>query len=89
MVLSFRRLNLSAIFSFCLSVDDVNPKKCVFIALFSSVSVLVEVSSSSIVSVSPSRFLLAKRWFSFSPYFSFGLKKVADWLRLVYPLNII
>ena len=61
MVLSFRRLSLSAIFSFCLSVDDVNPKKGVSVTSFSPVSVLAEVCSTRLVGVSSSLFLLAKR----------------------------
>ena len=89
MVLSFRQLILNAIFSFCLSMDDVNPTKGVSVTLFSPVSVPVEVWSTSIVGVSSSCFPLVKRWFSFSPCFPFGLKKVADWLRLVSPVDII
>ena len=78
MDLSFRRLSLSAIFSFCLSVDDVNPEEGVSVFSFSLMSVLVEVCSTNMVGSSSSRFLLDKCWFFSPPCFPFRLKKVAD-----------
>ena len=72
MVLSFGRLSLSAIFSFCLSVNDVNPKKGVSVTSSFPVSVLVQVCSTCIVGVSSVRFLLAKCFFSSSPCFPYG-----------------
>ena len=89
MDLSFRQLSLSAIFPFYLSVDDVNPENGVSVPSFSPMSVLVEVCSTNMVGVSSSHFLLAKSWFSSSSCFPFILKKVADWLRLVSPVDII
>ena len=83
MDLCLRRLSLSAIFSFCLSLDDVNPEKGVSVTSFSLISGVVEVCSANIVGVSSSRFLLGKRWFSSSPCFPFKLKKVRDSLLLV------
>ena len=61
MNLYFRRLSLSAIFSFCLSVDYVNPEKGVSVIAFSPISVLIEVCSTCIDGASSSRSLLAKR----------------------------
>lgn len=88
MDLSFRWLSLSSIFSFCLSMDDANPKKSICITSFTPRSVLVKVRSTNIIGVSSSRFLLAECWFSSSPCFPFRLKKVTDWLRLVSPVKL-
>ena len=70
-------------------MGNVNPMKCVSITSFSSMSVLVEVCSMNIVGISSSRFLLAKPWLYSSPCFPFRLKKVADWLCLVSPKDIV
>ena len=78
MNLSFRRLTLCAILSFCLSVGDVHPETGVPITSFPPISAFVEVCSTSIVGVSSSRFLLAKHWFSSSLCFPFRLKNVTD-----------
>ena len=88
MGLSIKQLSLNAIFSFCLSVDDVNLEKDISATSFYPVSVLVEVCSSNMFGVSSLRFLLAKRWFSSSPCFPFRLKKIADWPRLVCLVGI-
>ena len=58
MNLSFRQLSLSVIFSFSLSMDDVNPETDVSIASFSAMSVFIEVWSISIVGINSSSFLL-------------------------------
>ena len=78
MDLSFRQLSLGAIFSFCLSMDDVNLKKGVSITSFSPMSVLVKVYLTNIVGVTSSRFLLAKSVGFFFPLFSFWIEKVCS-----------
>ena len=57
MDLSLSQVSLSAVFSFCIFKDDMNPETGVPITSFSPMSVLVKVCSTSIVDVSYSRSL--------------------------------
>ena len=70
-------------------MSDVNPEKSFSIVSFFLINMLLGVCSINLVGISSSHFRLGKQWFSSSPCFPFGLKKVADYLFLVSPVDMI
>ena len=69
-------------------MSDVNPEKSFSIVSFFLINILLDVCSINVVGISSSHFRLGKQWFS-SPCFPFGLKKVAGYLLLVSPVDMI
>ena len=87
--LSLRRLSFSATCSLFLLVAGVCCNEDVIWFVSSLTSVQVEACSTKMFGVCSSHFLFEVLLFVSSPFLDLLLKKIADWLCLVCPVDVI